>query len=54
MDVKDPIAKIMFCSDDNEEILAIKDTLKNHPLADKFDFIRSASNNSIISCLVTF
>ena len=41
MDVKDPIAKIMFCSDDNEEILAIKDTLKNHPLADKFDFIRS-------------
>ena len=41
IDVKDPIAKVMFCSTDNEEILKIKATLENHPLACKFDFIRS-------------
>lgn len=40
-DVKEPIAKIIFCSDNNEEILGIIEALDNHPLSEKFDFIRS-------------
>ena len=39
--VSEPIAKIIFGSNDNEEILEIERTLKAHPLADNFDFIRS-------------
>ncbi len=35
------IAKIMFCSERDEEILAIEKVLKAHPLAGEFDFIRS-------------
>lgn len=40
-DVKEPIAKIVFGSEDTEEILRIKETLTTHPLAEEFDFIRS-------------
>ncbi len=40
-DVQEPIAKILFGSESEEEIKAIEETLKSHPLADKFDFIRS-------------
>lgn len=40
-DVKEPIAKIIFGSDSNEEIIKIKEKLDNHPMADNFDFIRS-------------
>ena len=39
--VEEPIAKIIFCSDSDEEILNIQETLYNHPLSYKFDFIRS-------------
>lgn len=40
-EVTEPIAKIVFGSDNDEEIMKIKETLDGHPLADKFDFIRS-------------
>lgn len=40
-EVEDPIAKVLFGSDDNEKILSIEKMLKAHPLADRFDFIRS-------------
>lgn len=40
-DVTEPIGKIIFGSDDEEEILQIQETLLNHPLSDKFSFIRS-------------
>lgn len=40
-DVKDPIAKIIFGSEDNDELLKIRDALFEHPLSDKFCFIRS-------------
>ena len=40
-EVREPLAKIIFSSDDVEEILSIENTLHNHPLAEKFDFIRS-------------
>ncbi len=38
---KIPLAKIIFCAETEEEILGIERTLKAHPLAEKFDFIRS-------------
>ena len=40
-DVQEPIAKILFGSEIEEEIKEIEKTLKSHPLADEFDFIRS-------------
>ncbi len=40
-DIREPIAKIIFGSESDEEIIEIKETLNRHPLADKFDFIRS-------------
>ena len=40
-DVKEPIGKIIFCSNSNDEILAIEKTLKAHPRANEFDFVRS-------------
>lgn len=39
--IKEPIAKIVFASDKEEEIEMIEKELKSHPSADKFDFIRS-------------
>ena len=40
-DVKAPIAKIIFGSENNDELLEIKDALSEHPLSDEFYFIRS-------------
>lgn len=40
-EVTEPIAKILFGSAENDEILAIEALLKSHPLAPEFDFIRS-------------
>lgn len=40
-EVKEPVAKILFGSESEEDIRAIEKTLKSHPLADEFDFIRS-------------
>ena len=40
-DVDEPIAKIVFGSESDEEILEIHDHLFSHPLASNFDFIRS-------------
>lgn len=42
--VKEPMAKIIFGSEENETILKIESVLKAHPLADNFDFIRSQSD----------
>jgi len=40
-DVKEPIAKILFGSEKEEEIKLLEKMLKEHPLANEFDFIRS-------------
>lgn len=40
-EVKEPIAKIIFGSESDEEIMRMKETLESHTLSDKFDFIRS-------------
>ncbi len=40
-EVKEPIAKILFASLDNDVILAMEKGLRAHPLAYRFDFIRS-------------
>ena len=37
------IAKVVFCVEHEEEIRAIEETLKSHPLASEFQFIRSES-----------
>ncbi len=43
-DVEEPIAKIVFGTEINEEILAVQETLQTHPRAGEFDFIRSQHN----------
>lgn len=40
-EVEEPIAKIIFGSEDDKEILCVQETLLAHPLANEFDFIRS-------------
>ena len=40
-DFTEPIAKIIFCSNEEEKVLGIKAALESHEDADKFDFIRS-------------
>lgn len=40
-EVREPIAKIIFGSEDDGEILGIQKALISHPLAGNFDFIRS-------------
>lgn len=40
-DVKEPVAKIIFGSEREEDIKEIEKLLKSHPLACNFDFIRS-------------
>ncbi len=40
-EIKEPMAKFIFGSEKNEEILAIEKVLRSHPRADEFDFIRS-------------
>jgi len=42
-EVKEPIAKILFGSSLNEDILALERILKSHPLADSFEFVRSSN-----------
>lgn len=37
----EPMAKVIFGTDDETEISKIQDALLSHPLADEFDFIRS-------------
>lgn len=37
----DPIGKILFCTDIEEEILNVERELRTHPMAERFDFIRS-------------
>ena len=41
-DITEPIGKVLFGSDDEEELLAIERTLRSHPMADGFEFVRSA------------
>lgn len=40
-DIKEPVAKILFGSESDEQIKEMDEMLKSHSLADKFDFIRS-------------
>lgn len=40
-EVAEPIAKIVFGCETEEDILAVEKCLKEHPMAEKFDFIRS-------------
>lgn len=40
-EIKEPIGKIIFGSENEDEITKVKDALNNHPLADEFDFVRS-------------
>ena len=40
-EIKEPIAKIIFGSNSEDEILNIEKALNEHPLADNFDFVRS-------------
>ena len=38
---EEPIAKIIFCSDEEGKILGIKNALEQHEISDMFDYIRS-------------
>ena len=40
-EVPEPVAKIIFGSEDEAELLRVAELLRAHPLADRFDFIRS-------------
>ena len=40
-EINEPIAKIIFGSEKDEEIIMIEKTLKAHPLSGEFDFVRS-------------
>ena len=40
-EVDEPIGKILFGTDIEEELLGVERTLRAHPLAERFDFIRS-------------
>lgn len=40
-EVKEPISKIVFGAETEEEILGMKEVLQNHLLSGKFDFVRS-------------
>ena len=40
-EVSEPVAKILFGTDYEEEIRAVEKTLREHPIAHKYDFIRS-------------
>ena len=40
-DFHEHIAKVIFCTDDEDELLGIEAALKGHEKADRFDFIRS-------------
>ena len=40
-DVTEPIAKMIFCVENEEDIFGIEQTLRDHPMAEDFTFIRS-------------
>ncbi len=40
-DIKEPMAKIIFSDEKEENIALVKELLDSHPRADEFDFIRS-------------
>ena len=40
-EIKEPIAKILFADEDEENLLKVIDMLKNHPKSTDYDFIRS-------------
>ena len=40
-DVTEPMAKILFGSESDEDIRLVEHTLRSHPMAQEFDFIRS-------------
>lgn len=40
-DIDEPVAKIIFGVDNEEDIRAVEKCLRAHPLADNFDFVRS-------------
>lgn len=40
-DVKEDISKVLFAHSDEAQLFKLRDILKSHPLAEKFDFIRS-------------
>ena len=40
-EIDEPIAKVIFASESNEEIEKVKEALETHSLADEFDFVRS-------------
>jgi Cof subfamily protein (haloacid dehalogenase superfamily) len=40
-DMHEPIAKILFCTDNEKELLSIKNELMSHKDGDKYDYIRS-------------
>ena len=40
-DVKDVVSKILFADEVEENLISLIDMLKNHPDADKYDFVRS-------------
>ena len=40
-EVTEPVGKVLFGTDIEEELLAVAKTLMEHPLAEKYDFIRS-------------
>lgn len=41
MDVKEPLAKVIFAHESNERLTALADALKNHPKADNYQFVRT-------------
>lgn len=40
-DVEETIAKVLFAHEEEKELFKLRDMLSEHPLAEKFDFIRS-------------
>lgn len=39
--VTESVAKVIFCTDREQELLAVEQALRSHPLADEFSFVRS-------------
>ena len=43
-EITDPVAKVIFGTDSEEEMQGVMKTLLEHPLSEKYDFIRSQKN----------
>ncbi|MBQ2719023.1 MAG: HAD family phosphatase [Clostridia bacterium] len=43
-EVEEPLSKVLFGIKTEEELLAVERTLRSHPLAEEFDFIRSETH----------